>query len=96
MNAHLLHNKHLKRTLSPPFLYLFFLTLTIIINTQHSHIAHTLTISTSHLNNTFHPLTQHTHTMDSSIENKVNRAPAVKVGGMRVSAPDHSVPVVRK
>ncbi|KAF9214647.1 hypothetical protein BGZ59_003285 [Podila verticillata] len=34
--------------------------------------------------------------MDSSIENKVNRAPAVKVGGMRVSAPDHSVPVVRK
>ncbi|KAF9909940.1 hypothetical protein EC991_007743 [Linnemannia zychae] len=34
--------------------------------------------------------------MDSSIENKVNRAPAVKVGGMRVSAPDHPVPVVRK
>ncbi|KAG0377094.1 hypothetical protein BGX24_006724 [Mortierella sp. AD032] len=34
--------------------------------------------------------------MDSSIENKTNRAPAVKVGGMRVAAPDHPVPVVRK
>ncbi|KAF9544562.1 hypothetical protein EC957_011871 [Mortierella hygrophila] len=34
--------------------------------------------------------------MDSSIENKVNRAPAAKVGGMRVAAPDHPVPVVRK
>ncbi|KAG0070042.1 hypothetical protein BGZ89_001546 [Linnemannia elongata] len=31
--------------------------------------------------------------MDSSIENKVNRAPAAKVGGMRVGAPDHPVPV---
>ncbi|CAO3567707.1 unnamed protein product [Mortierella alpina] len=34
--------------------------------------------------------------MDSSIENKINRAPAAKVGGMRVAAPDHPVPVVRK
>ncbi|KAF9934909.1 hypothetical protein FBU30_010176 [Linnemannia zychae] len=34
--------------------------------------------------------------MDSSTENKANRAPASKVGGMRVSAPDHPVPVVRK
>ncbi|KAG0337354.1 hypothetical protein BG004_007675 [Podila humilis] len=34
--------------------------------------------------------------MESSIENKTNRAPAVKVGGMRVPAADHPVPVVRK
>ncbi|KAF9088468.1 hypothetical protein BGX23_007346 [Mortierella sp. AD031] len=34
--------------------------------------------------------------MDSSIENKTNRAPAAKVGGMRVPAADHPVPVVRK
>ncbi|KAF9116340.1 hypothetical protein BGX27_003333 [Mortierella sp. AM989] len=34
--------------------------------------------------------------MNSEIENKVNRAPAVKVGGMRVPAADHPVPVVRK
>ncbi|KAF8937823.1 hypothetical protein BGZ58_002091 [Dissophora ornata] len=38
--------------------------------------------------------------MNSEIDNKViektNRAPAVKVGGMRVPAADHPVPVVRK
>ncbi|KAG0209207.1 hypothetical protein BGX28_010494 [Mortierella sp. GBA30] len=34
--------------------------------------------------------------MDSAIEQKINRAPAAKVGGMRVGAPDHPVPVVRK
>ncbi|KAG0369573.1 hypothetical protein BC939DRAFT_460738 [Gamsiella multidivaricata] len=34
--------------------------------------------------------------MNSEIENKTNRAPAVKVGGMRVPAADHPVPVVRK
>ncbi|KAF9175785.1 hypothetical protein BGX21_002184 [Mortierella sp. AD011] len=34
--------------------------------------------------------------MDSEIENKTNRAPAVKVAGMRVPAPDHPVPIVRK
>ncbi|KAF9360790.1 hypothetical protein BGX26_007741 [Mortierella sp. AD094] len=34
--------------------------------------------------------------MNSEIENKTNRTPAVKVGGMRVPAADHPVPVVRK
>ncbi|KAF9196086.1 hypothetical protein BGZ49_002903 [Haplosporangium sp. Z 27] len=34
--------------------------------------------------------------MNSEIENKVNRAPASKVAGMRVPAADHPVPVVRK
>ncbi|KAF9360314.1 hypothetical protein BGX34_007847 [Mortierella sp. NVP85] len=34
--------------------------------------------------------------MNSDIEAKTNRTPATKVGGMRVSAPDHPVPVVRK
>ncbi|KAG0243223.1 hypothetical protein BGX31_011032 [Mortierella sp. GBA43] len=35
--------------------------------------------------------------MASQIEaKKTGRAPATKVGGMRVSAPDHPVPVVRK
>ncbi|KAF9437040.1 hypothetical protein BGZ76_002161 [Entomortierella beljakovae] len=34
--------------------------------------------------------------MNSEIESKTGRASAQKVGGMRVSAPDHSVPVVRK
>ncbi|KAG0234360.1 hypothetical protein BGX31_004585 [Mortierella sp. GBA43] len=34
--------------------------------------------------------------MNSDIEAKTNRTPAAKVGGMRVAAPDHPVPVVRK
>ncbi|KAF9923143.1 hypothetical protein FBU30_006765 [Linnemannia zychae] len=34
--------------------------------------------------------------MDSENENKAGRPAATKVGGRRVSAPDHPVPVVRK
>ncbi|KAF9579888.1 hypothetical protein BGW38_003675 [Lunasporangiospora selenospora] len=34
--------------------------------------------------------------MDSNIADRTKRAPASKVGGMRVAAHDHSVPVVRK
>ncbi|KAG0254736.1 hypothetical protein BG011_005546 [Mortierella polycephala] len=34
--------------------------------------------------------------MEQNIEDITNRAPAVKVGGMRVPAADHPVPVVRK
>ncbi|KAF9184665.1 hypothetical protein BGZ51_003208 [Haplosporangium sp. Z 767] len=34
--------------------------------------------------------------MEQNIEDRINRAPAVKVGGMRVPAADHPVPVVRK
>ncbi|KAF9342411.1 hypothetical protein BGX26_007594, partial [Mortierella sp. AD094] len=34
--------------------------------------------------------------MNSEIENKTGRSSATKVGGMRVPAKDHTVPVVRK
>ncbi|KAF9292138.1 hypothetical protein BGZ68_010393 [Mortierella alpina] len=34
--------------------------------------------------------------MNSELENKAGHTAATKVGGMRVPAPDHSVPVVRK
>ncbi|KAF9439191.1 hypothetical protein BGZ76_009363 [Entomortierella beljakovae] len=34
--------------------------------------------------------------MNSEIEDKTGRTPALKVGGMRVPAADHPVPVVRK
>ncbi|KAG0272039.1 hypothetical protein BGZ96_005486, partial [Linnemannia gamsii] len=34
--------------------------------------------------------------MNSDLDNKAGRTAATKVGGMRVPAHDHSVPVVRK
>lgn len=54
MNAHLLHNKHLKDPpfLTFPFSFLSFSHTPSIINTQHSH-------TTSNLNNTFDPHTHH-------------------------------------